>query len=117
MPWSVFQSGTRRIRGELFYPRTIHPSAGWQRCVSVVKDRNEKNITNDSRLPQDHAPQRATRSISFIMVLWLEGTEDTAAPQWRWRVIDAKTNKQVYFSNLADVLAYVSEQSGVSPPC
>ncbi len=51
------------------------------------------------------------------MTLWLEGAEDTAVPQWRWRVVDAQKNQQVYFSKLADVLAYVSEQAGVSPPC
>lgn len=81
-----------------------------------MKDPNEKNITHDAKLPPGNAPRRAIKSISFIMVLWLEGADDTAAPQWRWRVIDAQTNKQVYFSKLADVLSYVSEQAGVSPP-
>ncbi len=57
------------------------------------------------------------KGVSFVMTLWLEPTDSPGQPQWRWRVVDAQKNQQVYFSKLADVLAYVSEQAGVSPPC
>ena len=82
-----------------------------------MKDANEKNITGDETPPGRQVARRARRRSSFVMTLWLEGAEDTAVPQWRWRVVDAQKNQQVYFSKLADVLAYVSEQAGVSPPC
>lgn len=80
-----------------------------------MKDPNEKNITRDVVPSQEKLAKPATRRNSFVMTLWLEGAEDTAAPQWRWRVVDAQ-QQQVYFSKLADLLAYVSEQAGVSPP-
>lgn len=82
-----------------------------------MKDTNEKNITDKSRPPRGQEPRPAARRSSFVMTLWLEGAEDTAVPQWRWRIIDAQKNQQVYFTKLADVLAFVSEQAGVSPPC
>ena len=51
------------------------------------------------------------------MTLWLEDTKDIEEPQWRWRVVDVQENTQVHFLRLNDVLAYVSEQTGVPPPC
>lgn len=80
-----------------------------------MKDPNEKKFTGDANPPEEQAAMAAPRRNSFVMTLWLEGAEDTAVPQWRWRVVDAQ-QQQIYFSNLADVLAYVSEQAGVSPP-
>lgn len=50
------------------------------------------------------------------MTLWLEGAGDTAAPQWRWRVVDVQDDEPTYFTRLSDVLAYISERAGVSPP-
>lgn len=82
-----------------------------------MKDPNEKNITRDTDPSQEKVAKPTARRNSFVMTLWLEGAEDTAVPQWRWRVVDAQQNQQIYFSKLADVLAYVSEQAGVSPPC
>ena len=81
-----------------------------------MKDPNEKKITHDASQLEEQVAKPVTRRNSFVMTLWLEGAEDTAVPQWRWRVLNAQ-QQQIYFSKLADLLAYVSEQAGVSPPC
>ena len=82
-----------------------------------MKDPNEKKITDDVKSSHDQVSEPVARRNSFVMTLWLEGAEDTAVPQWRWRVVDARQHQQIYFSELADLLAYVSEQAGVPPPC
>lgn len=52
------------------------------------------------------------------MTLWLGGVDDSAEPQWYWRVIDGQdaTIGPTYFTKLSDLLNYVSETAGVSPP-
>ncbi|HJM52483.1 MAG TPA: hypothetical protein QGI07_00445 [Dehalococcoidia bacterium] len=52
------------------------------------------------------------------MTLWLEGANAAAAPQWRWRVIDGQdaSTGPTYFTKLSELLSYVSERAGVSPP-
>lgn len=52
------------------------------------------------------------------MTLWLEGAKDAMTPQWRWRVIDTKdaNTGPTYFTKLSELLSYVSERAGVSPP-
>jgi hypothetical protein len=52
------------------------------------------------------------------MTLWLEGANDAMTPQWRWRVIDAQdaSIEPTYFTKLSELLSYVSERAGVTPP-
>lgn len=88
---------------------------------SVMKGRNVKKRTNPPlvRGPGDRrgaARGERSRATSFVMVLWLEGSESLAEPQWRWRVVEALSGERRYFHRLSDVLAYVSERAGASPP-
>ena len=86
--------------------------------VSVMKDGCEKNFTDGE--PQGSRPESgsSTRRASFVMTLWLEGANDATTPQWRWRVIDAQdaSIEPTYFTKLSELLSYVSERAGVSPP-
>ncbi|MFN3974468.1 MAG: hypothetical protein ACK4K2_04210 [Dehalococcoidia bacterium] len=59
---------------------------------------------------------RKSGGISFVIVLWLEPQQSTDAPQWRWRVTDVQSGNKAYFCRIADLLAYVSERAGVTPP-
>ena len=81
-----------------------------------MKDKYEKKVTSDDRGPSETS-RKAHKGMSFVMTLWLEPGAVEAKPEWRWRVIHAKTGEQVYFRRVADVLAYVSEKAGVSSPC
>lgn len=54
---------------------------------------------------------------SFVITLWLEPTQDSARPEWRWRVTDGQSGEQRYFRWLTDLLGFVSERSAVPPPC
>lgn len=57
-----------------------------------------------------------SRGSSFVMTLWLELSSGQKEPEWRWRVIQVQTGERRYFHRLSDLLAYVSEQTGVPPP-
>lgn len=54
--------------------------------------------------------------VSFVMTLWLEPREVEAEPEWRWRVSHVQSKKQAYFTRLADVLAFITSQSGLPAP-
>ena len=71
----------------------------------VANDKSESQISHQGR-----------KGVSFVMTLWLEPTETGGHPEWRWRVVEVRTGAQRYFRRLADLLAYVSEKAGVSPP-
>ena len=73
---------------------------------------NESNAGN-SMNQHSHTMKKG---MSFVITLWLEPTEADDQPEWRWRVTDVETGAQRYFRKLPDLLAYVSERSGVSPP-
>ncbi len=53
---------------------------------------------------------------TFVMTLWLEPRSVQEDPEWRWRVIQVQTGERRYFRRLSDLLAYVSNQTGVRPP-
>lgn len=53
---------------------------------------------------------------AFVIALWLERGERPDRPEWRWRVIEVRTAERRYFRRLDDVLRYVSQKAGVSPP-
>lgn len=54
--------------------------------------------------------------VSFVISLWLEPQVTSEEPAWRWRVVQVGTGETRYFHNLADMLAYVSKQTGVPAP-
>ncbi len=56
------------------------------------------------------------KAASFVIALWLESWDGAGSPEWRWRVVDVTTGERRYFRRLTDLLAYVSQRSGVSPP-
>ncbi len=86
-------------------------------CVSLMKDACEKKHSGEP-VPLNIPVARGLRNrASFVMTLWLEGAEDTTAPEWRWRVVHVQGKQETYFTRLADVLNYVSEQAGIAPPC
>ena len=72
---------------------------------------NERTTDND----MNQHTRTAKKGMSFVITLWLEPTEGDQ-PEWRWRVTEMETGAQRYFRKLADMLAYVSERAGVSPP-
>lgn len=38
--------------------------------------------------------------VSFVILLWLEPSEGTAEPEWRWRVRRAQTGEEACFRRL-----------------
>lgn len=70
----------------------------------------------DSPIKSSSGPGESKRHVSFIIALWLEPREQQGEPNWRWRVTEVNTGEKVYFHRIDDLLAYVSEKSGVSPP-
>jgi environmental stress-induced protein Ves len=50
------------------------------------------------------------------MTVWLEPSDGDSDPQWRWRVSHAQTGEEAHFTRLADVLSFISAQSGSRPP-
>ncbi len=80
-----------------------------------MKDSHEKKVTKhqDSGLGPGG---KATKSVSFVIVLWLEPREVQAEPEWRWRVNHVQSGDQALFKRLDDVLAYVATKAEVSPP-
>ena len=54
--------------------------------------------------------------LSFVLTLWAEPREVNADPEWRWKVRHIKTDRQAYFTRVADVLKYVASQSGFPAP-
>ncbi len=56
------------------------------------------------------------QDVTFIIVLWMESRELPGEPEWRWRVTEVQSGEEAYFQRMEDLLAYVSEKAGVSPP-
>jgi hypothetical protein len=72
--------------------------------------------TRRNRSIENETPPPRRGGVSFVMTLWLEPREMPAEPEWRWRVTEVATGEQRYFRRLSDLLAHVSEKTGVSPP-
>lgn len=80
---------------------------------SLVKMSTKRNKSPGA---QGGTGEAGRRSTSFVMTLWLEPTDRPDQPEWRWRVTEIQTGEQRYFRRLTDLLTYVSERAGVSPP-
>lgn len=57
-----------------------------------------------------------SKSASFVIRLWLEPREKINEPEWRGHVTHVQTGEQIYFRRLYDLMQFVKEKSGVSPP-
>jgi hypothetical protein len=54
------------------------------------------------------------RSHTFVVRIWEERRDvDDAPTTWRGRVDDVRTGVRRYFTSLEDLMAYVSQQSGM----
>jgi hypothetical protein len=51
-----------------------------------------------------------------VITVWLEPREAEASPEWRWRVVHAQTGEEASFTRLAEVLAFITTQSGIPAP-
>lgn len=60
--------------------------------------------------------QGGCKGASFVMTLWLEPTGGGDQAEWRWKVVAVQTGEHRYFRRLSELLAYVSERAGASPP-
>ncbi len=67
-------------------------------------------------LPEERDAAPRGRMPTFVIVLWLESASPPDRPEWRWRVTRVDTNERHYFNRLADLLAYVSTETGVEAP-
>lgn len=55
------------------------------------------------------------RSHTFVVRIWEERRDlADALPTWRGRVDDVRTGMRRYFTTLEDMVAYLSQQSGMS---
>ncbi|MBI2918818.1 MAG: hypothetical protein HYY01_12615 [Chloroflexi bacterium] len=66
--------------------------------------------------PSNSAPSTNGVAVSFVITVWLEPSGHLDRPQWRWRVTQAGTGEHSYFTRLADLLSYIGQKAGVSPP-
>ena len=56
------------------------------------------------------------RSHTFVVRIWEERRDvEDAAPTWRGRVDDVRTGERRYFTRLEDLVAYLSQESGMGP--
>ena len=54
------------------------------------------------------------RSHTFVVRIWEERRDVEGAPTtWRGRVDDVRTGTRRYFTSLEDMVAYLSQQSGM----
>lgn len=56
------------------------------------------------------------RGVSFVIRLWLEPRPVAAEPEWRGHVYHVQTGEEAYFRRLRDLLSFVEQKAGVSPP-
>ena len=54
--------------------------------------------------------------VSFVMTVWLESQEAGAEPVWSWRVTHVQTGELAYTRRFNDVLAFITNQSGLPAP-
>lgn len=54
--------------------------------------------------------------IAFVITLWLEPSDGSEPPEWRWRVVDPTRDQARYFRHLPELLAWVGERTGTPPP-
>lgn len=54
--------------------------------------------------------------VSFVITVWLEPQEAEASPEWRWRVVHTQSGDEANFTRLAEVLAFITTQSGTPAP-
>lgn len=50
------------------------------------------------------------------MKLWLESGEHEGLPGWRWHVRHIQSGDEAYFRNIAAMLKFIEEKSGLIPP-
>jgi hypothetical protein len=56
------------------------------------------------------------RSHTFVVRIWEERRDvEDALPTWRGRVDDVRTGVRRYFTKLEDLVAYLSQESGMEP--
>ncbi len=80
-----------------------------------MKDQNVKKVTGDESGGRK-ALGGGTEPVSFVMTVWLEPREPEAEPEWRWRVRRIQADKDVYFRRVADVVSFISSESGLPGP-
>jgi len=75
------------------------------------------STNHGGHITQPNGGRNARRKLaSFVIALWLESGDGAGSAEWRWRVVDVATGERRYFRRLTDLLAYVSQRSGASPP-